>query len=100
MHPLYRHFENLGKGSASMGEYEMIVGGLENLGSLSVCYQQYHHLLQLIEADSIMKSIYTSNYSSGEAKAYADGVASILNFLRGCHLEVNKKNVADKGNQE
>lgn len=72
----------------------MIVGGLPNLGKLSTLYEKYHHLIQLIEADAVLKATYSSGYSSSEAKAFTDGAASVLSFLKRCYEEVQKKNLA------
>lgn len=76
-----------------MGECEKVLGGLPNLGKLSVVYEKYHHLLQLIEADAVLKAMYSNGYTSGEAKAFSDGAASVLDFLKRCHKEVQDKKV-------
>ncbi|MCK5020808.1 MAG: hypothetical protein KAS32_27550 [Candidatus Peribacteraceae bacterium] len=95
-HPLYRHSENLSKSGPSMGVCESLLGGLPNLGKMAKLYQSNHHLLQLIETDSILKATYENEYSSGEVKAYADGATSILKKLEECLLEVTEKNVSKK----
>lgn len=91
VNPVHPFFENLGNASDSMGECESFLGGLDNLGKLSVAYSEYHHLIKLIEVKSILDRTYSSDYSSGEAKAFTDGAMSILKGLEACFLEVEKK---------
>ena len=100
MHPLYRHSENLAKSGESMGECESLLGGLDNLGQLSIIYKENHHLFQLIETDSILRATYDNDYSSSESKAYADGATSILKKLEQCYNEIEKKKEVEEPEEE
>lgn len=89
-HPIYRHFENLGKATEEMGDCQKLLGGLDNLGNLASVYENSHHLLQLVETNSVLTTVYHENYSSAEAQAYTKGAISILEFLKECHAEREK----------